>query len=250
MKTYIIREVHFEYDDSHYYADGFHEKSTLVFDDEQKAHQAYIELERKAFQEQTYLSGFERDRPTEGEHPYEKLAYFYEKTFGLKFDAAQPEIPTQATFEQVNYIVTLYGLRFYHLTVFEGKAVFYKITTPEPHWEHRDALAKPYNTYQEAERAALSLFVDDVESGYWATLEDLSEAPIMLEAYIKNCHWLEYTREKDVPVLRFKETWQGSLWGNMTNRQQWEEAIVEARGLLPFLREKPFQIKEKSYGQN
>jgi hypothetical protein len=241
MKTYIIRQIYFEYDDSHYFANGFEERNTLVFDDEQKAHQKYVELERQAFQEEGYMDRFERNRPTEGEHPHEKLAHFYQQTFKQEFDFSQPKIPAQATFEQVDYILTLYGLRFYTLTVFEGKAVYYKIATTEKHWQDYDTLARPYDTFQEAEQAALGLMMEDLEMGYYSSLEELSDAPTMLLAYLKNCTLLEYV-EAENPVLRFKEFLAALSWEQGRAMQ-----VVEARGLLPFLRKPPFRIKEKSY---
>lgn len=243
MKTYIIRQATFEYDDSRYGYKSADMEVLHTLHDEQQARQTYLHLERERYADET-LDFYYTQTPTEGEHPWDKLAHYIEKEFKFTFNnlVSLPEtFWEKTTDDQMECILSYTGLRFYVLTAFEHEPTFFKIVSEERYIQRDEAYSTWHNSYQEAFDAGLRLWVDEIaDTEYVESLEAVTEAPHLLQAYLQNCTCLQY--DKEMMCFKMKEGWQGWSWGN--NRQEFETSVAEVRGLWALLAEKPFVVEK------
>jgi hypothetical protein len=244
MKTYIIREANFEYDDSRYANSGTNNEILHTLHDEGQARKAYLRLERERYAEET-LDFYYTQTPTEGEHPWDKLAHYIEKEFGIAFQSLvglPHNFWAKTTDDQMAQILAYTGLRFYVLTAFENEPIFYKIVTEDTNMQREEAYKIWHQSYQEAFEAGLGIWVDEIGdmAGYGGDLEQMTEAPHLLRAYLQNCTCLLY--DEEMMTFKMKDDWRGWSWGS--DRQERETSIVEVRGLWAMLTEKPFTIEK------
>ncbi|TAE14313.1 MAG: hypothetical protein EAZ95_10060 [Bacteroidetes bacterium] len=242
MKTYIIRTVNFEYGDDFYFPTGLSESINHIFDNEAEARKAYIALERKGYQDDYIMAYFQPPRETEGESTHDKLESFYAENFGLPFNGT-PFIPKEATDEQVERILQLTGLRFYSLIVFDKPKTFFKSTRKSKNTSNY------YDSYKQALESSLIGVINSTfaMSSIEGRLEDITDSPDLLLAYLTQCQYLKITKlQGDIYDISLPDE-EGAWLMDWVGKEEKEQTLQEVNGFVALLREKPFEIVEVDF---
>ena len=237
--TYIIRKVAYHYSDEYLYVHTLGNIES-TFENEEDAKRELIRLEREAL-EKIELNDVEQLSPCSNTYHKEALAFkhFYKQKigedivkiseYGNAFCERDVRISKDLSDEDILTIRRMLNLKFYELTEYTSKPVFYGV------WINRDNkfleyLGEPYffNSYTEGIKEArkrLSYQLSESNSPK-GTLSELSNHPVLLKGFINNVRGIEYNEEE-------KEL-------NIKYGIKPDELI----GLNELLKEKVFEIRE------
>lgn len=237
-KTFVIRKVAYHYSDEHLYVHtlGGIEK---VFDSEEKAKAAFINLERKALEnvdlgDIEQLSGCSLDFYKEAR----AFKFFYKNRFdedivnvdeyGNLTCERGAKLPKGLTEKDVMDIRRTLGLKFHELTEYDSKPVFFGIwVNKENKFIEHIGATYFYNSYAEALSNANSKIRELLNrSEFKGSLDEISTNPTFLKYVIQNSNQIEYDESEQILKTKYL--------------QKHEEALA----LNELLKNKVFEIRE------